>query len=184
MKLHQMKGNWILIILTLFLAGSKRLSLWRGGASETPPCYLEKLPTDFDGVNDIQIAVTCSKFWAPENPKNQRWGVLGGKTRYFFNLFVTFCVRCLWTDFDGITAIRQQNCLPSTYEAPRHVCQKSGADLGMKIWGKFLIFFQLFALFTEVHIHIGWPHVYAKLKISCSYCMQGRVQACELWRLK
>ena len=27
--------------LTLFLAGSERFSLWRGGASETPPCYLE-----------------------------------------------------------------------------------------------------------------------------------------------
>ena len=76
--------RWSSHISTLLLAGSKRLSLWRGrGGFRTPQCYLEKLPTDFDGVNDIWIAPTCAKFWAPKI-KNLRLGGLGGKSSVFF----------------------------------------------------------------------------------------------------
>ena len=95
--------------LTLFLAGSKRLSLWRGGGLQKPPVLSrDGIPTDFDGTNGIRFPSMEASFWTPKNSKSQHGGMGGNKNSQYvwlimkdMNALVTSRTPCLWTDFDG-----------------------------------------------------------------------------------
>ena len=41
--------------LTIFSAGTERLTLWRELGLQKPPCYHQKLPTYFDGTNGVRF---------------------------------------------------------------------------------------------------------------------------------
>ena len=69
--------------LTLFFEGPKRLSFLRVSQfpnSSTPsPCYLEKLPTSFDGTDSIRFASMQASLRTHKSSENHVWKRMGAR---------------------------------------------------------------------------------------------------------